>query len=801
MSNPLLITGFLSLCQLTFLPGWLLLKASRWHSRSFLQTCIYSFALTILTNYLIVMVLCATRLYSLPAVASLVALEWILWLYILARRCPGFDIAVPSREDIKLWLHSSSPGSLNPVLLVLALAALFAMVQMATANFGTAFHLGDDLANWDRWAVAWVKKQSVGDSSYYPQLIPSNWSLTYVLMQSTDIKLVAKAIMPLFPLATLLLFLDVYLATARREWLLGLVWFSFLLHYLFDPDFLTSGYVDLAVSFFGALTIYSILDHARASKSNGTAALLYPAVFAGTAALCKQAGLYTAVVVVVWLISRAVGGRHSKTWGRVAIALGVILVLDSWYVIVHWNVVHGTAVSNIGYLTNDIYGGRSYSQRWIAAFREISSARGSSFAPFVWAAITSLLLSIFHQRGRWALVGLFVPYYCCWAFLFSYDIRNIALGLPIGAYCCGCGCLILAGFLKGRNTWSVNPPRLVRNLHGTSLLAAGAALTAVAVVVAPGLQRWVTWVTRSDWVRESVDLFTWPLLIAGCLVALMLLALRQGPIKIRVSLPAILICIGSMSIAAEKSGLIDRGLLTIQQREQLKLIGIPSLNRHIYEYAERRGISGPIATDYRMLTVLPGLKEHNLTISFPPTITDSFLEELFRRTNPCCLLTSASRFPRDVTHWLATNGYETVFEEDGWRFVAHGQSTGPSIAPEDLTERADELFNSGKYKEALGPYELLVAINPRDATYQYRFAFCSQLSGKPDDALSAYALALDESPELEQWVRYNRGGLLLALGRLHEAESDLRRVLELAPDNMGARQYLLEVQRRRSGAK
>src|SRR5204863_9978155 len=113
--------------------------------------------------------------------------------------------------------------------------------------------------SWDRWAMEWAGNR-LSRTGLYPQLLPTNWSLTYVMLGNTDVKMFAKAIMPLFTLATLLLFLDLFHKTGRLTWLLGLSCYAFLLWFVFPPVFLASGYAETANAFFAFLTMHAFLQ-------------------------------------------------------------------------------------------------------------------------------------------------------------------------------------------------------------------------------------------------------------------------------------------------------------------------------------------------------------------------------------------------------------------------------------------------------------------------------------------------------------------------------------------------------------
>lgn len=74
--------------------------------------------------------------------------------------------------------------------------------------------------------------------------------------------------------------------------------------------------------------------------------------------------------------------------------------------------------------------------------------------------------------------------------------------------------------------------------------------------------------------------------------------------------------------------------------------------------------------------------------------------------------------------------------------------------------------------------------------------------GRTDSALRAYGLAIEEAEQDEDraWAFWHRAGLLRELGRLEEAEADLRRAVRLDPSRVEARYELGQTLRERGEA-
>lgn len=112
-----------------------------------------------------------------------------------------------------------------------------------------------------------------------------------------------------------------------------------------------------------------------------------------------------------------------------------------------------------------------------------------------------------------------------------------------------------------------------------------------------------------------------------------------------------------------------------------------------------------------------------------------------------------------------------------------------------LAALGDALLNLGRYHAAFQTYDRLAEIGPSVGAYG-RVAFARRLLGRPKAALEAFDLALEAGsaiPEQQAWAHVQRGGLLLAAGRVGAAEVAFRSALGLAPGYVNARAGLARV--------
>jgi hypothetical protein len=691
----LLLLGFLSLCQISVLPGYLCLRAFRLPVKGLLQTMLYSFALTLVINHTLVYALYSARLYSAPVLYVIVTLEWLALFY----------LSLPSGETLAryrtLWRDHPLLGRL---IVIPAFAALIAAAALCYQYFGSVFLLTDDVLSWDRWAAEWAENRLTG-TGLYPQLLPTNWSITYVMLRNTDVKMFAKAIMPLFTLATLLLFLDLFHKTGRLTWILALSCYAFLLNFFFQPDFLASGYAEMANSFFAFLTLHAFLQRGpgAADFDAGSSRPFLVAVFASGTLLTKQGGVYVFALALGWLVVHFVRLRSRISWRLPALVLVVILLVNWRWVVTEWRVWHGQTLTNINYLTHDIHAGKTYPQRWKSAWEMIERVRGPECAPLILLIAGGVFLSLLHPHGRLVFLLMFAPFYVLWALLFSYETRTLAMDLPFAADCFACGVAAAAAFcLRGvrfvLNRLRRAPPpvrsggarskaakRAIKKATAgkqsakSSRAASGHRLTwlfggaVLAALILSGAATWLggailRWVQSSRWLLDMAAGGKWSLAAGFGLAMIAPFAIsRLSPLRLRLPAPLLLLALAG-AIAAAQTTIWPSGALLRDQLEKRKEAGLPSLNRKLYEYARKKPLEGQILTDNYFLEFLPDLNRYQRYKLFPHPATPEFLKGVLADHKVRYILAYEPAFSPSVLIWMSQLGFQSIFEEQGYRF-------------------------------------------------------------------------------------------------------------------------------------
>jgi len=140
------------------------------------------------------------------------------------------------------------------------------------------------------WAKDFANNILPRQSAHFPQLIPANWSLVYVLTGNSDINFFPKSFMPLFFFGNLLIFWDLALWKRNYLYAIGLIIYGLFAPIIFSLVFIADGNADLPVSFFAFLAFYIYLRMDKQNFEIDKRLLFF--LFAAAAAATKLAGYY-----------------------------------------------------------------------------------------------------------------------------------------------------------------------------------------------------------------------------------------------------------------------------------------------------------------------------------------------------------------------------------------------------------------------------------------------------------------------------------------------------------------------------
>lgn len=440
------ILGILGLAQITFFPGAILHKFLRFHG-NFIDKTLAIFGTSLIVNYCVVVVLSFLGIYTRIVLAILILAEVIagLWLYRshlnLAVRTGLNGVKGGIDQVIGLFFPKDGDAStlyywIGLLLLALSAKSVIWAANLFYKNLGSVFSAWDAVVSWNHWAILWFRNRIPTDSRFYPQLIPANWSIPYVLLGSTTLQFFSKAIMPLFTLLMVVGLLNLSIKTKKYSFLVSLILLPSLLD-TFLHGGLTSGYVDIAVAFFGFGALYFLLQARQAPDlEERSRRYILGCLFSAGAAITKQTGVYVALCYPILVCADLVLSKipvekkHIRMWIAVFVAISAIWVV--WYGLKEIQIVTGVDRANIDVLLSK----SAESSENASLPRQIVTAVGR-YPQLVVLFVLIALVFPWMDRFYKVLAIIFAPYPLLWAWVASYDTRNLAIFLPILALLAG----------------------------------------------------------------------------------------------------------------------------------------------------------------------------------------------------------------------------------------------------------------------------------------------------------------------------------------------------------------------------
>jgi hypothetical protein len=440
------LLGLLSIIQIVFLPGYLAARALRMAEDGAIKTWILSFTLSLVINHLLVFALVIFHAYNRVSLYSIFGLELLLlaWMQYAALGMPSASLFAKDRQrisDLRTQMNQSEAPArwIGNVVIFSAVSTLFIYLQRFTTS-GHIFTAWDSVVSWNRWAVEWHNNDFPTWIFQYPQLLPTNMSITYMFMGNATVQLFAKMIMPLFPLTILLAVTDLGLRLKNLALIFSITTTGALLLWL-AGDLVDSGLADIPMACIAFSAVYMLLLSTNAASETETRKyLLIGAVFCAGASLTKQPGICLAAaypVLSFLLVPEQQNGSGITARAKTAALLyGTSAVLIApWYLFI-W--ITGMGMNNLSYLASEsVHQGRSWLERLSFAMNLVEGGLGRILT--YWIIPLALFFGAYHRTWRWLLIAVVVPWFFAWAMLFSYDIRNLALAIPFVGVIIGVG--------------------------------------------------------------------------------------------------------------------------------------------------------------------------------------------------------------------------------------------------------------------------------------------------------------------------------------------------------------------------
>jgi len=449
--------GICSIVQMLFIPGLLLRKYFKYPDNFFLSlSTIIGVSLT--ANYLVVFLLTALQLFIRPLVLALFLIELGLLFYLYRKTLSSQNIETSlgsiwqrSANSIRN-LFSDDDGNQSRfaqiirylIILLLLIAALTSIEWISRyfrSNIGTVFNSWDAVFSWNKWAVDWAHNTIPLSTDDYPQLIPTNWAITYVFMGTHSVQLFAKGVMPLFSLLMLLSLFGAAVKTKNPGYFLSVTILYFVVK-KFSADYIAEGYVDLPLAFMTLMAFWLLYEvHVASNIPQKRQYFLTAVVLASGAAVTKQSGLYTLIGVLVIgyieLYRKVPLKTQLQNWKEILPILIVPLIVAlPWYAFKYFHILTGIASDSHLFLPAQ----QSASAHQTAGMLATIIPGLLSLEKYL-VLVALLLPSILIISRYWKIIGglIVIPYVLLWAAYASYDVRNLTPMFPLIAVVTGTG--------------------------------------------------------------------------------------------------------------------------------------------------------------------------------------------------------------------------------------------------------------------------------------------------------------------------------------------------------------------------
>jgi hypothetical protein len=419
--------GILGVLQMLFIPGLILYRfLSKTQPHNFWLALPIIFTLSFVFNYFLVFALTSIHLYLPEVLRCFTGIEIIL----LCCCYPRFWQA-PMISNTCNWVIYPSGQTLTKkytrayFFIFLGITTLWILLWLI--HLGDVFGIRDPSVSYNIWAISWSRNELPILTWHYPQLMPSNWSIPYVMMGSLPGNIVLEMFPQtanlLFPILFMLVFFDLYRQEYNRAYLLASIFTTLFMFGAFR--FIRTGHMDWVCAFFNLLSLalfYRLYSHTKFSWR----LYLQLILTISASALSKPAGIATAILIplLMFRLLKIKNARDRRLLMLGSYVLLAILIMP-WYIYAEYHEV--IASSDVWFL---IWGDFRMNS-WFHYAAEILF--------FGWLGL-ALIFAIFvfaQSLPRfWRSVFYFYsPYFLIWAFFYSYDNRNLDLLLPVLTLC------------------------------------------------------------------------------------------------------------------------------------------------------------------------------------------------------------------------------------------------------------------------------------------------------------------------------------------------------------------------------
>lgn len=607
----LLLLLILTILQIFLVPG--LICVGRLRTLHYIDRVILAVPASFFINYLMVLILVLAGMYTNIAIISIFAAEMLV-LALYVRRAINQDSACFDKKknrpvfikDVFLLLNKIL--SLKGVVFLITSGLLVYLGVFSVgygeasdlngifswwfSQFGTVIDDWDGVVSWHRWAMHWYNGEFPVGYWTYPQVIPVLYSLSYKFIDSPEIYFAPKLIPVL--IAAIIPITAIRLSYILRkhvfvEILIAIPIFYFLVSRTVYTNYVFSGGTDIVMAYFGIICAYCIVlsmqVYAKGKVTEYYEVMFWLSTITASAFVVKQMGVFVlAFFILGWLwYSRSLPILKSNRF-KIFIGISAVAVLMPvhWYLYVIYSAQNLSsdvsiyeAVLKTGWYTRPYEG-----------LKLLHTQLG-------WWPLCFIALGLLIKSNR-VLILPVMSVYLFWAYIVSYDTRNLYVVLPLFSYLIAAG-IIGSVYIVFNNTFIrtyAYIPLNIKNMFSAkignfqksyySFLSSLPLSNKVSFVFDLNVSNFIQYLFRTGLSKTSY------VLIITMLFVTPLMIFKND--------------ISNLDYAWAKEKSLN---------EQLKIGGVWEMNHYLYDVFRLKytGTGVKIATDYQMMFYIPGLEE------------------------------------------------------------------------------------------------------------------------------------------------------------------------------------------------
>ena len=422
------ILGFLSLLQVWFLPGLFVLSFSK--KIKFIDAIILSLPLSLIVNYLLVIILVLLKKYDHYVILAIIILEIFIIGYNFSKN-QNFKNVINNLElFLKLQKIKNFKIDFFDVLILFPFSLI---LFFGLDTIGDILHIGDSIIQYNNWAMQWLDNKIANTGAYgeYPPGIPINMSMIYKIMNNNYVEYFSRAMFVLYPSWSIFYFYRAAHLFKDYKNLIKITCFITLSIFLFIFRHM-SMYAGLIEPVLFTLTVSAIfvmlLIYNNKDEINNFDLLIFGLIIS-SAAIAKQTGLYvTCIFPIMFIILFYKFYETKKLLSKTFYLSLPILAPLLWFFYILITRA-GTDIDD-SYLINLII---SFNKT--SFFEKIYGMFGLFFAP----ALILLVFSFFNKISAITFFVLILPYLILYFKFFGYDNRHLTPIIPFLAICVSFG--------------------------------------------------------------------------------------------------------------------------------------------------------------------------------------------------------------------------------------------------------------------------------------------------------------------------------------------------------------------------